>query len=645
MGADILKKAIYLLSAVASIFLGTVFVSSDVYAQEEALSLAEIKSIPGYKSYSTLSSFTKHLQEDPVLYKALSSNQQLSEKILSSTTLQRKLLSDIKKSGDSQSVVSSYVNEFTQTGDATGNAFGQIDNGQTDSFARQEEQRQKRRKLNQQQLSGDDGNKDRRNSQRLGGTNGNANLAAQRAIEQAQRDREAADRRAEEMIAKAQTQLDVQNEQENFQAEMLRFKAVQDMISQIAHDPAALDAFWADTQMHQKLMDNEMTNEDAMAKLGVTPPPVIPGTTAPAPEPTPNTTPDPADDIIFGDGFEGGDNAGLVHVSGNRYKLNGSNVWDTKHAPDSSEYALDANGWPKYLNVPAECPPPRAHTKYLDHIPFLSVGNAGAHEIYSKKAMAGRAVLPNRINGYTRLRQDYFATGQGINEEIYSSFYTGHTEAQGNYRAITDNLGNAKFVLSISHCPGDFSGITPTGENQLPDTCFPSKSKEYVDHWIWSHMIGYHLSNSAATVNLSNDCWLLPGKRYFMNIISSLSAYYERIHPAESEAAWSGSKYKKQKVAVGRISGHGHSPRRGTSKQGHGFNGIPEAAICSLIEKKGPSSETIECKDTYNILPPVVRRAELQCNNGKGKKIFVDNYNGPHLTNYKCVASIFAKNP
>ena len=393
---------------------------------------------------------------------------------MGSTTLQRKLLTDIKKSGDSQGVVSSYVNEFSQTGDVTGNAFGQMNNGRADSFARQEQQREKRRELNRQQLTGDEENK--RGGQRLGGFSGNANLAAQRAIEKAQREKEAADRHAKEVIANAQAQLDAKNEQEKFQSEMLRFKAVQDMISQIAHDPAALDTFWADTQMLQKLMDNEMTIEDAMAKLGVTP---APGTIAPAPKPKPHTRPDPADDPIFGDGFEGGGTQGLVHVSGNHYKLNGMDVWDMNYVPGPSEQALDANGWPKYLNVPASCPPPRGNTKYFHEAYYNYNGGQDPEHHWFGRFKHSVGDMSVRLSSYFNYGTWYYtshdvgdpAEGKKSQETAYPFITPNRIGAHFGTKVTEANFAKPSEVQAVAYCPGDFTGVTPAGEVPLPEGC------------------------------------------------------------------------------------------------------------------------------------------------------------------------------
>ena len=168
---------------VSVILAAGLFFAVSVQAQE--VSEADIRALPGYKSYSTLSSFTKHLKEDPALFKSLSSNGKFSEKILGSTSLQRKIITDIKKSGDSRSVVSSYLGEMNQTGEMTGRAFSK----KNDIRSQLEADRQKRRELNQRQISRKDKNNNQPNLRFGGGRAVDPDIAAQQILEQAQGER------------------------------------------------------------------------------------------------------------------------------------------------------------------------------------------------------------------------------------------------------------------------------------------------------------------------------------------------------------------------------------------------------------------------------------------------------------------------
>ena len=471
-----MKKNLHGLFVTFGMMLGF-FTVGVLSAHAQGVEPGNIKELAGYKSFSTLSSFAKHLQEDTALYQALQSNQQLSEKILDSTRLQRQLLTDIRRSGDSQSVISSYVNEFSQTGDVTsnmaGNAFGQKDTGQADSFTRQEEQRQKRRELSQQH-SGDKDNRDRHNIQRLGGgVSGNANLAAQRAIEQAQRDREAADRRAKEALLQGQEQLDSdnKNQQAEFEAMMAQFKIVQELVSQLAESPAALEAFWADTAMMQKLIDKEMTIEAAMAELGVTPQP-----TDITPEPAP-TEADTLFDSSFKDPATGTtpkQNQGLVHVRGNHYKIDGKDVWQTNYNLTQEDFKTDANGWPKYLNVPDFCAPPDENTTYFH---ALRIFSSNLSNYYKHPEISLSGVPYQTFTHGNVVRKTLLARGSMVAQPFITTSAPPASSQQnktgiefGNFTHMRHSAYGYDYSAvdaSISLCPGDLQTLTNLDERRI----------------------------------------------------------------------------------------------------------------------------------------------------------------------------------
>lgn len=85
-----MKKAVYGIFVVVGLMLG--FTVGAQVAQGQEVSEADIRSLPGYKSYSTLGSFTQRLRQDPALFNALQGNEALSERILGSTMAQRQVL-------------------------------------------------------------------------------------------------------------------------------------------------------------------------------------------------------------------------------------------------------------------------------------------------------------------------------------------------------------------------------------------------------------------------------------------------------------------------------------------------------------------------------------------------------------------------
>ena len=478
-----MKISLYGLFVVLGLALGFAVGSLNAAAQE--LSMNEIKSLPGYKSYGTLSSFTKHLQEDPVLYRALSSNQQLSEKIMGSTTLQRKLLSDIKKSGDSQSVLSRYEREFNKSGELKGSALHSTYS-------------HKGHAPDQKPLQKD-------NDAEKGAQNNNANLAAQRAIEQARNiKKEAAEKHAKAQLVDAQALLDKDAQQPEFEAEMLQYKVVQDIVKQLTHDPAALDEFFADTRMIQKLMDKEITVEEAMDKLGVV--------AKSAQKPTSTRPPEPA-------------GSSLVHVQGSKYTLDGKAIYDLNHVPGEDEMALDAGGWPKFLHVPEECTPANpAITYFFESRYGLGKGKSpaasGAMNMLASKSLiyqtgkdigltdseqlAAPFVTPNKV-----VRHD---TQNPVHFDIDQIFLPdGHSM-----------VGNGFFNVSVSYCPSDWARTTPANQPELAEACSFTYT-EFVTNA--ANHLKIKVQNTDETVGEVNPdiknktiCSLEPGKRYFFNL-------------------------------------------------------------------------------------------------------------------------------
>lgn len=78
--------------------------------QDPKQAMERIQRLPGYRDYMTIGAFKKKLWEDPNLLATLSSNPALSEKVLGSTTLQRRILRDIDAAdGDTALAMQPYV--------------------------------------------------------------------------------------------------------------------------------------------------------------------------------------------------------------------------------------------------------------------------------------------------------------------------------------------------------------------------------------------------------------------------------------------------------------------------------------------------------------------------------------------------------
>ena len=233
-----MKNCFYVLSISVFVFVAN---ASIVASAQEEVSLTDIKKLPGYRSYSTLSSFTEHLRQNPSMYKALKVNEGLAARILGSTMAQRQVLSKIESSGDVQQALSGFS-----------------DGTEANSFS------SPRTQAESPEFD------ENRTSQYGSGSNGN--LAAQRAVEKAQREREAANRRANAIMAQAREIMDREQSPEELarqQKEIIASnKAVAAVLVELSDQPEALQAFLSDGALVQSVMDKAVTLSEALEQVG-----------------------------------------------------------------------------------------------------------------------------------------------------------------------------------------------------------------------------------------------------------------------------------------------------------------------------------------------------------------------------------------
>ena len=519
---------------------GLFFAVSVQVAQGQEVSDADIRVLPGYKSYSTLGSFTERLRQDPTLFGALQGNEALAERILGSTMAQRQVLSKIESSGDVQQALS----EFSEGADAN-------------SFSTRSAQFESRSP------------EKTRTSQSVSDSDGNANLAAQRAIEKAQREREAANRRANDIMARAREIMDSEQRNEALarqQEEIIASnEAVAAVMAELSDQPEALQAFLSDGALVQKVMDKEVTLSQALAEVGAdinddtasagdaavaeNDTPVVASeleTSEPAPESEPApvfipeevvktqplptrppktlpviTQPEPA----LSDSGQSPDSPSepksepehepkdeLVHVFGNKYRLNGKDIYDLNHIPTPNEAKLDANGWPKHLNVPEAC-----GKAANDQVKYF-------FEARYSDQNRGSTVAMDRVesNYFTDFGGSpaHLALTQG--EAIASPFITPRIQ-NSNYNIFdasltfvpdidTHSLNPTMPRVSISYCPSDFEGIRPEGKRKLSSDCVLDGGP--------SHRLVVNIGheNFPEDTEDARGCVLEQGERYFLNM-------------------------------------------------------------------------------------------------------------------------------
>lgn len=197
---------------------------------------------------------------------------------------------------------------------------------------------------------------------------------------------------------------------------------------------------------------------------------------------------------------------------------------DINAIPQGDQLALDANGWPKYLKVPASCPPPRAGVAYEhDHKGYMSA-------IYSRGVpgsgiAANGAVAPGSGFGPTpggamgliiesvwiRGQTTFYLPGNGSKEFAlpFNADNIGGIGAEGNFYTSA-----GAFEAAVSYCPGSFDNVTPAGYQPLSARCVASANA--------FHAVVEPYHEGRARANYAGEditpCFVEPGKRYFVNI-------------------------------------------------------------------------------------------------------------------------------
>lgn len=146
---------------------------------------------------------------------------------------------------------------------------------------------------------------------------------------------------------------------------------------------------------------------------------------------------------------------------------------------------LDANGWPKYLNVPSECPPPEPGKKYYHYFGRTSqwaINRPEGDKFFNPidSTQASTSWPSGRHDGYFMEVGSYFetwwhSTYPPITEEEYiaAPFMTSNASYDLRIDTVTPPPPNVDPVFqqyAISYCPWDFTWITPAWKKPLPPT-------------------------------------------------------------------------------------------------------------------------------------------------------------------------------
>lgn len=203
---------------------------------------------------------------------------------------------------------------------------------------------------------------------------------------------------------------------------------------------------------------------------------------------------------------------------------------------------LDANGWPKYLNVPADCPPPQEGMHYLH-----------AYHAYSPNVMndappgyfKNRGVLPNASATRPELMAVEPPFGQGHNNrDVFlednqisavpfitppnAPDYVDKNYVYIHYLGVGANPSWA--ALSISRCPGYVKTIRADGQFPQPTnggTMGGVMTACHMPHFDTESALHYRISSTneelidvalpSPITDFEKTCVLKPSTRYFLN--------------------------------------------------------------------------------------------------------------------------------
>lgn len=285
------------------------------------------------------------------------------------------------------------------------------------------------------------------------------------------------------------------------------------LAEQLRDQNGGLTAALNDAQIRAKLESGELTIEQLLAELGIT----LPTT------PAPNVQ-------------TGGVNTQTVTPPIPAT----ANFIDVNEIPSANALTdLDANGWPKYLQVPADCPAAKDSLQYRHFFSWthrlLSTADAATRQA------AAQSQHPQwRAYGTKRAYEDAFispplnvdeATTHITDAEVIAApFITRNSDGyvrQSDYEVPGgDGMMMQRRVRSVSYCPGIFSNYTPQGEEPLSEDCRMATYGVGGDMYIAVLTEGANRESVfGGQIGRSRKaCVLKPNKRYFYNLSTFANA-------------------------------------------------------------------------------------------------------------------------
>jgi hypothetical protein len=188
-----------------------------------------------------------------------------------------------------------------------------------------------------------------------------------------------------------------------------------------------------------------------------------------------------------------------------------------------ADTGLGANGWPKYLNVPSECPPPAPDLTYYH---YFGLSSAKTYMVPSFFPILGPLPIDpvtrqiaqfTEIYSYFRRSGNTFHVPLTEDEVVAAPFYTLNRSPAGiglSSASVQPFMHGGSQIKGVSYCPGDYTNITPAGKKPLSPWCAKTGRNNLVGGIYYKEEQEYNEFYNTHEI----FCQLEPNTRYFLNV-------------------------------------------------------------------------------------------------------------------------------
>lgn len=304
-----------------------------------------------------------------------------------------------------------------------------------------------------------------------------------------------------------------------------------------------------------------------------------------------------------------------------------------------TDTTLDAKGWPKYLNVPADCPAADTskHYVYESHFQFSGGSSFGADPSATYTDWIKHYLRTNGAHRWTSLAQNEVIAVpfvSAIGTRTSETYPDSHIQIQ-----LSDQYGPGAPVaipdMSISRCPGDFTATAAA-------TAYARGIGNFI-----SADVAYPNQRSTPLYPQASIGTLDPGKQYFINVAftkNQCAAEFARLngmgipnlpmHGSSPLCGWLTGSLETGIAQVPPYTGpqmsHGPYPINYVGPTNGGNQG---SLACANTQSSAVQKNRYRCFDVTGQAPE--QRFESSCMGGQ--IVWTLGANKPALRNYACV--------